>query len=339
MKVNHTVWACLFVTGLSLTISCKKDEVSDHSIVYAFFDASSQSISTGDTVEFKDLSLGNPVSWKWTFEGGDPATSTEQNPTVVYNQKGNYKVSLEISNVTETSAKEIDSFVAVVQKDYLKAYLLAYYPFDGSADDVGPNKVPATLDGNMKFDADDRHGNANSAADFDGSSAVIIPDNDALNFGTKDFTVSCWLKTSQTSKMMVWQESGANGGGDHQTWLRVNDNSTNRVVRFDTEDNTGGSILNYGNGEGSGLGDNQWHQVVCVREGATARLYIDGEKKGELTKSTVKDVSSSQDFKIGTQEGPIGSYHTYFSGSLDDFKVFNKALTDQDIAYLYEEEK
>lgn len=49
------------------------------------------------TVKFKDLST-NTTDWKWSFPGGTPGTSTEQNPTVVYRVAGFYEVSLEASN-------------------------------------------------------------------------------------------------------------------------------------------------------------------------------------------------------------------------------------------------
>lgn len=340
MKFKLNTGACLALSmSLLLMISCEKEEVKDHSILYAFFNTAQQNVSTGDTVHFEDLSLGNPTAWKWTFEGGNPATSTEQSPAVVYSDTGTYKVSLEVSGGGETSVKETEGYIAVVKKDYLKDYLTVYYPFDGSLIDEVLGTVGANVSGNVLFNGTDRHSNTNAAAVFDGSSAIIVPDNPAFNFGTADFTISCWLKTSQQIKMMVWQESGAKGGGDNQSWLRIGDNTTNRLMRFDTEDAGGGSILNYGNGAGSGVADNAWHQVICVREGATTRLYVDGVKKGELVKSAVKNVSNDQDFKIGTQEGPLGSYHTYFTGAMDDFKVFDKALTDQDVTYLYEQEK
>jgi len=50
------------------------------------------------TVEFADASTNNPTSWNWTFENGTPATSTDQNPTVVFEEAGNYTVILEASN-------------------------------------------------------------------------------------------------------------------------------------------------------------------------------------------------------------------------------------------------
>ncbi|MBX6361350.1 MAG: PKD domain-containing protein [Acidobacterium ailaaui] len=337
MKMKRSIiYLCLLLlTAMFLIVACKKEKVKDHSFLYAFFKADRLSISAGDTIKFEDLSLGNPVSWKWTFEGGNPSSSIEQNPVVIYDHEGTYNVSLEISDGSSSSLKELENYIAVVEKDYLKQYLTVYFPFDNLIEDIGPDSVGAKVLGNVLFNGIDRHSNKNGAAVFDGNSLIIVPDNAAFNFGMSDFTVSCWIKTGQQKKMMIWQESGAKGGGDHQTWLRLGDNTTDRQIRFNTEDSGGSNIIN----SATGISDNAWHQVVCVREGTTTRLYVDGVKKGELTKSTVKDVSSEQDFKIGAQEGPLGSYSNYFIGLLDDFKVFSKALNDQDIMYLYQREK
>src|SRR5699024_4383622 len=180
---------------------------------------------------------------------------------------GSYKVTLSVSNGTETSVKEKEGFVSVISADYFKQNLVAYFPFDGSAKDVGPDNIVVENHGNVTFDGTDRESNSNSSAVFDGGSALIIPDHSALNFGTGDFSISVWIKTDQTDQMMIWQESGAEGSGDNQAWLRIGDNTTDRLLRFATEDAGGGNIINYGNGLESGVSDNNWHHVVCVREG------------------------------------------------------------------------
>ena len=63
------------------------------------------------TVTFEDLSEYDPTSWTWTFEGGTPATSDEENPTVVYETPGSYDVTLTASNAYGTST--------VTKKDYI----------------------------------------------------------------------------------------------------------------------------------------------------------------------------------------------------------------------------
>ncbi len=67
----------------------------------------------GLEVEFSDASAG-ATSWSWTFPGGTPETSTEQNPTVVYNTAGNYDVTLEISDGTETNTITRNNFISVL---------------------------------------------------------------------------------------------------------------------------------------------------------------------------------------------------------------------------------
>ena len=64
----------------------------------AAFNANQTEIFEGESVQFTDLSTGNPDTYLWTFEGGSPASSTNQNPLVVYNVPGNYTVSLTVSN-------------------------------------------------------------------------------------------------------------------------------------------------------------------------------------------------------------------------------------------------
>ncbi len=65
-----------------------------------FVPSFSASVTTGCgplTVDFEDSSAG-AMSWNWTFEGGTPASSTEQNPTVVFDAEGEYAVTLEVMN-------------------------------------------------------------------------------------------------------------------------------------------------------------------------------------------------------------------------------------------------
>ncbi|MEM6763644.1 MAG: M43 family zinc metalloprotease [Bacteroidota bacterium] len=62
------------------------------------FIAVSTQVCPGTTVQFTDKSKGNPVNWKWIFEGGIPAESSEPNPLVTYETEGNYSVSLRVDN-------------------------------------------------------------------------------------------------------------------------------------------------------------------------------------------------------------------------------------------------
>jgi len=74
----------------------------------AGFNSSSDTVEIGGSVLFFDASTGNPDSWKWLFEGGSPATSTANNPSVTYNSFGSFNVELIVSkdNSSDTLLKK-----------------------------------------------------------------------------------------------------------------------------------------------------------------------------------------------------------------------------------------
>lgn len=66
----------------------------------ADFVASTTNVCAGNSVTFTDLSGCVPTSWSWTFGGGTPGTSTNQNPTVTYSTPGTYNVTLVATNAS-----------------------------------------------------------------------------------------------------------------------------------------------------------------------------------------------------------------------------------------------
>ncbi|RKS00545.1 T9SS type A sorting domain-containing protein [Flavobacterium sp. 102] len=64
----------------------------------ASFTASTTALCVGQSVTFTDTSTNIPFVWSWIFEGGTPATSTAQNPTVTYNTAGTYAVTFTATN-------------------------------------------------------------------------------------------------------------------------------------------------------------------------------------------------------------------------------------------------
>ena len=66
--------------------------------VTTLFFVSDSSIIKGETVQFTDMSTGGVNSWSWSFPGGNPSASNEQNPVVVYDSVGTYDVQLISAN-------------------------------------------------------------------------------------------------------------------------------------------------------------------------------------------------------------------------------------------------
>ncbi|MBO7481339.1 MAG: PKD domain-containing protein [Bacteroidales bacterium] len=72
--------------------------VVDGPALAANFSASATEIAAGNAVDFTNTSTGYQETRTWTFEGGNPATSTDENPRVMYSTPGTYQVSLTVTN-------------------------------------------------------------------------------------------------------------------------------------------------------------------------------------------------------------------------------------------------
>lgn len=68
---------------------------------------------SGFDVAFTDESIGEVTSWSWTFEGGDPAGSAEQNPTVTYTSPGMFDVELTVSNANNSNTLLMEDYITV----------------------------------------------------------------------------------------------------------------------------------------------------------------------------------------------------------------------------------
>ncbi|OYT15891.1 MAG: hypothetical protein B7C24_10605, partial [Bacteroidetes bacterium 4572_77] len=87
---------------------------------YPFFSAMTANFSAditilcaGGQVQFSDASTGEPDSWSWVFEGGDPETSTAQNPIVVYAEAGDFDVQLSVDNGSESDTYLLENYIHV----------------------------------------------------------------------------------------------------------------------------------------------------------------------------------------------------------------------------------
>ncbi len=88
----------LIISFALFSTSCDEDDDALPTIITADFTADQFAVEEGGSIDFADLSTGNPTSWSWTFTGGEPTISTEQNPTVAYPAAGTFEVSLMVIN-------------------------------------------------------------------------------------------------------------------------------------------------------------------------------------------------------------------------------------------------
>jgi choice-of-anchor B domain-containing protein len=69
---------------------------------------------SGSPVSFFDASIGFPIAWNWSFPGGTPSVSYDQNPVVIYNSPGIYDISLTVYNGEGTASTTLTSAVEVL---------------------------------------------------------------------------------------------------------------------------------------------------------------------------------------------------------------------------------
>lgn len=81
--------------------------------ILASFSADNTIICEDETVNFADGSMGNIISWDWIFEGGSPATSSFQNPSITYNTAGSYDVSLTVSDGENSNTLIFEDYITV----------------------------------------------------------------------------------------------------------------------------------------------------------------------------------------------------------------------------------
>jgi len=80
----------------------------------AAFTSDVTDICEGGSIQFYDVSQIEPESREWTFEGGSPETSTEQNPTIEYFSAGSFDVSLTISDGSNSNTLLLEDYISVI---------------------------------------------------------------------------------------------------------------------------------------------------------------------------------------------------------------------------------
>ncbi len=138
------------VDGNDITNSCttvSNGQVEDYTIVVSEnvqapltdFVASETTVLLGTSVNFTDLTQNLPENWSWEFPGGIPATSTLQNPTVVYNTLGVYPVTLTATNSLGQDVELKTSYISVVSTVEICSTPMTTAPSGIFYDSGGPN--------------------------------------------------------------------------------------------------------------------------------------------------------------------------------------------------------
>jgi hypothetical protein len=159
----------------------------------AAFQANVTTTTTGAEVMFTDESLNNPTSWAWAFEGGTPASSSIQNPTVTYDTEGIYDVTLVVANdggsdeLTETDYIIIDNGTGINESMSEKVKL---YP------NPATHQITVEAEGLESVSIVDMLGQTVYAARVNGNKEVI----DISKLGKANYLVKIVTADGETTK-------------------------------------------------------------------------------------------------------------------------------------------
>lgn len=111
----------IYTVTLTVTNDCGSNTFSQDILILdvpptAGFNSTVTSGCAPLTVQFTDQSQGGPNTWAWSFPGGSPATSGDQNPVVVYSTPGVYSVSLTVSNGAGSDDVVVSQLITVGEK-------------------------------------------------------------------------------------------------------------------------------------------------------------------------------------------------------------------------------
>jgi PKD repeat protein len=204
-------------------------------------------VGVGDFVNFTDLSSGAPVSWAWTFEGGTPASSTEQNPVVQYNTAGTFDVTLVATNSHGSDDKLVIDFITVTVPPPVANFTADETTiFMGESVSFHDNSQYCTTDRTWVFNGGiaDLTDPLNPVVTYDFEGVYDVSLTVENNFGTTDTETKTGFVTVLDPANITYCESYGDAGYEYISKVTVGDDfiktsGSSGIVGY--EDFTGGT--------------------------------------------------------------------------------------------------
>jgi PKD repeat protein len=200
--------------------------------------------------------------------------------------------------------------------------LVAYYPFNGNANDESGNGNNGTVNGATL--TVDRFGNENKAYSFD-HSRINFPAQFFTMRG--DFAINGWIKSLNVSIPT-------------QTILTLNTPHAGFALALNHSDHPGRKITMYVSNAGTAWDyitegnftnyqDNTWYFISIIKKGNSIFVYNNGVQTNTVDLGSTPFSIPNAGVSLG---GNVGDY---FIGALDDFRIYNRALTATEVGALY----
>jgi hypothetical protein len=241
-----------------------------------------------------------------------------------------YRVRAVKDGAFSTYSNEVSNMIHIVIPT---VGLIAYYPFNGNANDESGFVHNGTANGAVL--TTDRFGEANQAYDFDGINDYIeVPSTGSLSTAFNAITLSAWVNVRD------WYMSNDNSG-----WASMFRKGSSIDTPYGFQMVGIASTINpsyyglafYANSgsyyELSTFITNHWYHVAVTYDGSYVRFYVDGEMTRSYP-SSISLNSNSEPLQIGED---LAGDDEYMNGKLDNLGIYNRALSDAEIQALYHE--
>ena len=218
--------------------------------------------------------------------------------------------------------------------------LVAYWPMN-TVGATSPDAAGAHTLTNVGSGATATTGFVAGAAACDSTDYFTAADAATLNFGTGDFSVAAWIRPTSTEDLRLinkWDNA-------QQGWLfDINSNAGGAIqvgaLRFRIDTNNANTTESFDHVVAAGLTANAWQHVAATvdRTNREIRLYRNGVQVGgvgAIPAAITATGTVSNTFLLGI--GSIPSAHSagkYFTGSIDEVRLYNRELTAADVLTL-----
>lgn len=186
-------------------------------------------------------------------------------------------------------------------------------------------------------------GKFSSALYFNGNNYVDLGNSSSLDFSAgQDFSISAWIKSNDVSNPNEWGHTIVSIGWGNDTVKKFN-RATLTIAGTNFGNDRVGKPLFFAYSQWDvwedcmfpRIDDSKWHHVVAVadRDGY-ASLYVDNLLVGQTDISPWNDIQYGL---IGNDTIGATGWWEPFNGSIDEVRVYNKALTPENVSALYNE--
>lgn len=213
--------------------------------------------------------------------------------------------------------------------------LVAYFPFNGNANDESGNGNDGIVHGATL--TEDRLGRSDSAYSFDGIDDYIICDSALSVINLEELTISVWVyyyghQGYVQDVILSTLESNASGG--YQIHLEDWERKIMLVYRD-------GNLPHHYTKASTVIATNKWYHFVAVLKYVdsvlTGSVYINGNLDNTVIQHDTIYYGLTENLRIGSNCGTHNGVATerYFRGKLDNIRIYNRGLKESEILELY----